>query len=109
MRDAVLKINGIGIDTLLVLLFLAVEVGRSADLASIESVLMGTTMLVVLVLPYFLPAADTGDASLTKWLTLRGAAMICGLAGGSLLPESMRFVPMYLLIIAGICSCCIQF
>jgi len=106
MKD---KLNGIGIDTSLVLLFLAVEVGRSARFASIETLLMGITMLMLLVLPFFLPLAAFEEATFGKWLGFRGAVMVLGLVCGLLLPESMRYLPMNLLILAGISSCFIQF
>lgn len=109
MRDVVSKLNGFGIDTSLVLLFLAVEIGRSVGFASIETLLMGITMLMLLVLPYFLPSAETGEASFKKWLVFRGFVAVFGLVCGLVLPESMRYLPMNLLILAGISSCFVQF
>ena len=106
MTEAFSKHKGIGFDTSLVLLFLAVEVGRSGG-GSIETLLMAVTILALLVLPYFLPLAD--GPSLGKWLAIRGVVVVLGLACGLVLPESMRFLPMNLLILAGISSCCIQF
>ena len=107
--EAVSRFKGIGVDTSLVLLFIAVEVGRSGGFRSLETMLMGISMLMVLVLPYFLPSAEPIELSVAKWLGFRGAVIVFGLACGLVLPESMRFVPMNLLILAGICSCCIQF
>lgn len=109
MRDAMSRLNTIGIDTSLVLLFLAVEVGRSAGLEPVDGLLMALAMLMVLILPYFLASGVTGDASFTQWLGFRTAVMVFGLVVGFVLPGSMRFVPMTLLILAGIPSCCIQF
>jgi len=109
MRDVVSKLNVIGIDTSVVLFFLAMEVGHSAGFASIETLLMGVTMLMLLVLPYFLPSAEVGEASFAKWLVFRGFMMVFGLVCGLVLPESMRYLPMNLLILAGISSCFVQF
>ena len=102
-------LNGMGIDTALVLLFLAAEVGRYGNFASLETLLMGVSMLILLVLPFFLPSATEFEPSLTKWLILRGLAAIVGLTFGLILPEPMRFLPMSFLILAGICSCFVQF
>ena len=109
MRDAVSKLNDFGIDTSLVLLFLAVEVGRSGSFVSIETLLMAVTMLMLLVLPYFLPSAEPGEASFAKWLVFRGFVAVFGIGCGLILPGSMQFLPMNLLILAGISSCFVQF
>lgn len=107
--EAVSRFKGIGVDTSLVLLFLAVEMGRSGGFGSIETMLMGISMLMVLVFPYFLPSADAIELSFAKWLGFRGAIAVFGLVCGLMMPESLRFLPMNLLILAGISSCCVQF
>ena len=109
MRDIIAKTGFVGLETTLVLLFLAVEYGRAGQFLSIDAGLMGVTMLMVLVLPYFLPSADSAEQSFGTWITFRGAVMAFGLALGLLLPESMRFMPMTLLLVAAIASCYLQF
>ena len=104
------------LDTTLVLFFLAMEVGQGDigfDGISICSML---TLVAFLVLPYFLPATSEDGRGLVKWLVGRvivaatGAlfGLFLGQAVGSLLPESFRFVPMSLLIVAAIICCNIQ-
>ena len=104
------------IDTTFVLFFLAIEYGRSIQMFSLDGVLMGTTMLMVLALPYFLPTAYEKPLYAT-WLSGRGAialfGMILGLVlklnAGTLLPQSLLYVPMTFLILASMISCYIQF
>ena len=105
-----------GIDTAFVLLFLAMEYGRVARMLSLDAVLMAVTMVMLIVLPYFLPSRYEkplfGD-----WLIGRSALALCGVVLGvgfkqSLgvgLSESIRFMPMTFLILASMASCYIQF
>lgn len=102
-------LSGMGIDTSAVLLFLTAEVGRTGNFGSIETLLMGVTILMVLVLPYFLPSAPEDGLSLAGWLAFRSLVAVLGVALGLALPDSMRFLPMNLLILAGIFSCVFQF
>ena len=102
-------LNGIGVDTALVLLFLAAEIGRNGNFGSLEMILMLVSMVMLLVLPYFLPSAAEFETSLAKWLVFRGLVAIFGLFLGGLLPASIQFLPMNFLVLAGICSCFIQF
>ena len=105
-----------GIDTTFVLFFLAVEYGRAVDVVSLDGLVMGITMIMVLVLPYFLPSA-TERPSFAHWMVGRGiVAIVAFLTGvglsqwtGSLLPEGVRFLPMTFLILASMISCYIQF
>ena len=105
-----------GIDTLFVLFFLALEYGRAVEAVSVDGFLMGTTMLMVLVLPYFLPSR-WARPQFANWLVARGlvtmAAVILGVGFrqslGVILPESVRFMPMTFLIMASMISCYIQF
>ena len=104
------------IDTTFVLFFLALEYGRGVSMFSIDGVLMGTTMLMVLVLPYFLPSPYEKPL-FANWLAGRGAIAVLGMllglifrqSLGTVLPESLRFMPMMFLILTGIVSCYIQF
>ena len=105
MKDV---LSGIGIDTLLVLLFLAAEIGRYGDFGSAESLLRVVSMGMLLILPYFLPAAEF-EISLAKWLVFRGLVAVFGLCLGVFLPASIQFLPMNFLILTGICSCFFRF
>jgi hypothetical protein len=104
-----------GIDTLAVLYLLAFEYGRAVVPASTDGALMGVAMAMVLVFPYFFPT--TGDRpQLSSWMLVRGAAAVIGIAGGAafglsvgvLIPQSLKFVPMALLMLAVAISFCIQ-
>jgi hypothetical protein len=107
MRYVIAKAGSIGIDTLLVLLLLTVEYARAGEFLSIDSGFMGLTVLAVLVLPYFLPSAD--GEPFGKWIVSRVAVVGLGLVLGSALPESMRSVPLTLLLAAAMASCYVQF
>ncbi len=106
----------IGIDTTFVLFFLALEYGRGLQFSSIDGLLMGFTLLMVLVLPYFLPSRYE-KPGFSNWLAGRCAIALFGaLLGvaftktlGVILPESLRFMPLTLLILASMVSCYIQF
>ena len=108
--------RGLAVDTCLVLFFLALEYGRAVQALSVDGLLMGVTILMVLVLPYFLPS-NGERPTLSNWLLARGAiamfGMILGVAFrqslGVVLPESIRFIPMTFLILASMISCYIQF
>ena len=105
-----------GIDTSLVLFFLALEFGRGSEVLSIDGVMMGVTLVMVLVLPYFLPSAEA-TASFSGWLLGRGIlasagfVLGIGLSGitGSMLPPLFGSLPMTFLILASVVSCYIQF
>ncbi len=105
-----------GCDTAAVLFFLALEYGRAVRILSIDGLLMGITMAMVLVLPYFLPSRYE-KPEFDSWLIGRGAIALLGiLLGfalrqvlGLMLPDSLRFMPMTLLILASMISCYIQF
>ncbi|CAN5512262.1 hypothetical protein BH10ACI3_BH10ACI3_03130 [soil metagenome] len=106
----------VGIDTTFVLFFLALEYGRGVQPFSIDGLLMGTTMMMVLALPYFLPSRYE-KPSFSNWLLGRGAialvGMILGVAFkqslGVVLPAGLRFLPMTFLILASMVSCYVQF
>lgn len=108
--------RGYGTDTMIVLFFLAIEYGRAVLAYSMDGLLMGITMAMICVLPYFLPSTAERP-TFSNWILARGAfalaGMIFGVAlnqgSGTVLPESMRFVPMMFLILASTISCYIQF
>lgn len=104
-----------GADTALVLFFLSLEYGRGMRVFSVDAILMAITMLMVLVLPYFLPSRYERP-EFGNWLAARGALMMSGILSGVALAQSvgvylplwMKFVPMAFLIAAAILSCYIQ-
>lgn len=122
MKHASNKIAGlgfggtVGIDTTFVLFFLALEYGRAVQMFSIDGLLMGITMLMVLTLPYFLPS-NCEKPLFANWMMGRGAIALFGvLLGfgfkqslGVVLPDSLRFMPMTFLVLASMVSCYIQF
>ena len=73
-------------------------------------------MMMVLVLPYFLPTVDE-RADLGVWMARRSIIAILGvlsgfafkLALGVVLPEGSNFLPMLLLIVAAMVSAYVQF
>ena len=104
------------IDTTFVLFFLALEYGRAVQAFSMDGVLMGTTMAMVLVLPYFLPSRIERP-QFSTWITGRIAVMVLafvlgvafGRATGVMIPQGLRFMPMTFLILASMVSCYLQF
>lgn len=105
-----------GIDTMFVLFFLSLEYGRAVKMFSMDGFLMGITMLMVLVLPYFLPS-QYEKPMFANWLVGRGAVGLLGAVSGialgqsvgGRLPDLLRFMPMTFLILATMTSCYIQF
>ena len=103
-------------DTAFVLFFLALEYGRSVRMFTVDGVLMAITMMMVLILPYFLPSSNVKPA-FTYWVIGRGAIAILGVvlgivftqSLGVVVPESMRYMPMTFLVVASMISCYIQF
>ena len=109
-------IGVMGVDTMFVLFFLAQEYGRAVTVFSVDGLLMGITMAMVLVLPYFLPSQYERPA-FANWIFARTAvALAGGVSGivlkqgvGVVLPDVIRFLPMTFLILAAMVSCYIQF
>jgi hypothetical protein len=105
-----------GIDTAFVLFFLALEYGRAVRAFSIDGILMAITMVMLLVLPYFLPS-NWNATTFMNWLTVRSGVALAGLMFGAVfgvslgvvLPASLKFMPMTFLILASMISCYIQF
>lgn len=103
-------------DTTFVLFFLAVEYGRNLQLFSFDGAVMGTTMLMVMVLPYFLPTSTT-RSSFGFWvagrtvITLFGMlfGLVLGYSTGSVLPDAVAYLPLMFLILAAVISCYVQF
>ena len=115
-RSSVFSIQRFSFDTTFVLFFLGLEFGRTIGGFSFDAVLMLMTIAMIAVLPYFLPTEFERPA-FGKWLA--GRTLIVSLATalgailapayGTLLPESFRFMPLTLLIVAAMTSCFAQF
>jgi hypothetical protein len=102
-------------DTTFVLFFLALEFGRTFSSLSLDNIFLCLTLLMVMVVPYFLAANEKPNFS--GWLfgrsLIAGFAMLLGMmfkqSLGVVLPETFKFLPMTLLIITAMLSCYIQF
>ena len=112
-RSSLFKIGGI--DTTFVLFFLALEFGRGSDVLSIDGTMMGITLVMVLVLPYFLLDMQSRPP-LSGWLLGRGilasAAFVLGIGVSKMtgtLPEGIGLLPMTFLILTSVVSCYISF
>ncbi len=107
--------RGFAVDTSFVLFFLAIEFGRMFFFVILDNVFMFATLLMVIVLPYFLAPDEKPD--FLNWIF--GRSLIAGLGIllgamfnqtlGVVLPETFRFLPMTLLIVTAMLSCYIQF
>ena len=107
--------KGFALDTTFVLFFLAIEFGRTFSILRLDSIFLFITLLMVIVLPYFLAADDKPNFS--NWLFGRSLiasfAMLLGMmfqkSVGVVLPETFKFLPMTLLIITAMISCYVQY
>lgn len=112
----VVESRSFAIDTTFVLFFLAVELGQSESILSLDTMLVGVTLLMVMALPYFV-SGDENKPAFKDWFLGRVFislfAVVLGVmfrqALGSVLPETLRFLPMTLLIVTAMVSCYIQF
>src|SRR6266404_1304102 len=108
--------TGYAIDTTFVLFFLALEFGRTRQVFSMDGSIMAFTLVMVLVLPYFV-ASSSEKPAFGNWLIGRtivaGFGIVLGLVFkqsiGVLLPGSLRFLPLTLLVVASMISCYVQF
>jgi len=116
IRENVSLEPGFAVDTTFVLFFLALEFGRSVANLGFDSVLLGVSLIMVLVMPYFLANASIGP-DFGRWLAGRSfITMFATLLGlvfdqtiGLVMPGVMRYIPMALLIVSAIVSCYFQF
>ena len=107
--------QGFAVETTFVLFFLAVEFGQSVDFLAIDSIVMAITLLAFIVVPYFLPSED--KPGFGNWVLGRSliAVFAVGLGVmfkqtlGVVLPETMRYLPMTLLVVTAMLGCYIQF
>ena len=102
------------VDTTFVLFLLAFDSGQRFTFG-LEGAISSITLMIFLILPYFLPF--TGEKPAFEAWVLRRAAIAClaivlgVMFGGSIgvfLPEMFRFLPLTLLIVAGIVSFYLQ-
>ena len=116
VRNSVVSFRGLSLDTTFVLFFLGLESGRTMSTLTFDTVLIFVTMAMVAVLPYYL-LSWSERPSFSKWLMDRSLIGLFAIAVGAimapmygtLLPESLRFLPLTLLILAAMTSCFIQF
>ncbi len=103
-------------DTAFVVFFLGLEYGRAIRVLSVDGILLAITMTMVIVLPYFLPTRNE-KAAFSLWVLGRSGIAAIGIvfgvvfsqSVGVLVPESLRYLPLTLLILASMISCYIQF
>lgn len=106
---------GFVVETTFVLFFLAVEFGRTLTRVSFDNFLMAFTLLMVIVLPYFL--SNDEKPGFGSWVfgrtLIAGFAILLGALFnqtlGVVLPEAFKFLPLTLLIVTAMLSCYIQF
>src|SRR5436305_14262608 len=104
--------RGFAADTSFVLFFLGLETGRTIQHFTFDSFLLMVTMSMVWVLPYYLLSNDDRP-DIARWLAGRSLIAVFAVslgavlspAYGTLLPESFRFLPLTLLILAAMISC----
>jgi hypothetical protein len=116
LRNGFDSFRGFAIDTTFVLFFLGLEFGTTLQQLTFDAFLLFITMLMVAILPYYLPS-NSERPGLAKWLAGRGLIAVFAIALGAILspaygtifPESFKFMPLTLLIIAAMSSCFIQF
>ena len=102
------------VDTTFVLFFLALDCGQRFTFG-IDGILSAVTLMLFLLLPYFLPFKGEKPA-FEIWVLGRTAiaclaillGVVFGQSVGVILPEMFRFVPLTLLIVAGIVSFYVQ-
>ena len=107
--------RGFAVETTFVLFFLAVEFGQSINAFAIDTIVMAITLLAFIVVPYFLPSDE--KPGFGNWVLGRsliaffavGLGMMFKQTLGVVLPETMRYLPMTLLIVTAMLGCYIQF
>lgn len=108
--------RGFAIDTTFVLFFLAVDFGQSLFSFGLDGIFSAVTLAMLIVLPYLLPSAGE-KPEFGGWVAGRivitvfavGLGMMFRQTLGTVLPETLRFLPMTLLIAAAMISTYIQF
>ena len=106
----------VSIDTTFVMFFLALDLGQSVAHAGLDTIFSAVTLAMVVVLPYFMRAKEFRP-DLGKWLvqrlTITLFAAFLGVifhqALGPVFPESFRYLPLTLLLIAAVVGTYVQF
>ena len=107
--------KGFVVDTTFVLFFLAIEFGRTTGVVAFDTILLLITLLMLMILPYYLLADEKPQFG--EWLLGRtfivAFAVLLGFMFkqtlGVVLPETFRFLPLTLLIMTAMLSCYLQF
>ena len=107
--------QSIAADTAFVVFFLSLDLGQRSG-GGLESVISLLTLMIFIVFPYLLPY-DGSKPSFGHWvagrLSVAALGIVVGImfgqAIGVFLPETFRFIPLMLLIIAGLISCYLRF
>ena len=113
---AALHNKSFAIDTTFVLFFLSLEFGRTLGSFGFDGLLLGITLAMVIVLPFFY-STDAERSGFAKWVA--GRTLVASLAAilgiiygqvtGNIIPDAFKFLPMTLLIVTAMASCYIQF
>ena len=98
--------RGFAVDTTFVLFFLALDFGQRTGNGA-EAALSVLTLMIFVVLPYFLPY-DGAKPNFGQWVGGRIGVvflgtvigMVLGQSVGFFLPEAIRFLPLTLLLMA---------
>ncbi|MEZ5306892.1 MAG: hypothetical protein R2684_07080 [Pyrinomonadaceae bacterium] len=110
-----IKGSGFFVETTFVLFFLSLDLGQNISSFGPDSALVLLTILMVAVLPFFLPSA--GNAGMGSWLVGRTSIVAMGLLGGvfldfsagGLVPEVFRTLPLVFATFAAIAACWFMF
>lgn len=116
MSTAIPAARGFAVDTTFVLFFLAIEFGQSLTSFGLDGVFLAITLMMLLILPYYLPNAEERP-ELGRWLLGRifiaAFAIVLGVifrqSVGVVIPDAFKFLPMTLLIATAMFSCFFQF
>ena len=103
------------LDTTFVLFFLAVDLGQGFQRMGFDTLLSLLTLIMLIVLPYFMPG-DAEKPNFTPWVLGRAAiaayatvlGIMFGQSLGVVLPETFSYLPMTLVIVTAMASCCLQ-
>src|SRR4051812_39532030 len=103
--EAALQNKNFAVDTTFVLFFLALEFGRSVTSFGLDGFLIGITLLMVLILPFFF-SPETERPTFGNWIIGRSviavlatsAGIVYGQFVGVVIPDTFKFLPMTLLI-----------
>jgi hypothetical protein len=116
MSIAIPATRSFAVDTTFVLFFLAIEFGQSLMSFGLDGVFLAVTLMMLLILPYYLQDAEDRP-DLGRWLVGRifiaafaaGLGVIFRQSVGVVIPDAFKFLPMTLLIVTAMFSCFFQF